>query len=286
MKEKIKTTLKIIFFAAVVLTMAMIWCGVYILWSGSGLSGAEDQFLCPKNSNVAVISIKGQIVTHADLLGPDVLDFTSSEEIVSYINKAEQDDDIRALIVEIDSYGGYPVAAEEIMNALKRMSKPTVTVIREGAVSAAYLIASGTDRIYASEVSDIGGIGVTGSYLDYSQQKKKDGIIYQQLSSGKFKDAGDPDKELTSEEKELLMRDIKIVHEAFIKRVAENRGLDIKKIEKLADGSTIMGVAAKENGLIDETGDIYSAKAWISDELKIEPILCLLENETTQGNDE
>jgi protease-4 len=286
MKEKIKTVLKIIFFAAVVLTMVMIWYGVYIFWSDSGLSSAEGQFLCPKNSNVAVISIRGQIITYSGLLGPDVLDFTSSEEIVSYINKAEQDDDIKALIVEIDSYGGYPVAAEEIMNALKRMSKPTVTVIREGAVSAAYLIASGTDKIYASEVSDVGGIGVTGSYLDYSQQKKKDGVVYQQLSSGKFKDAGDPDKELTSEEKELLMRDIRIVHEAFVRGVAENRGLDIKKIEKLADGSTILGASAKENGLIDEIGDIYDAEAWISDELKIEPRLCLLKNGTTQRSDE
>jgi protease-4 len=95
------------------------------------------------------------------------------------------------------------------------------------------------------------------------------------LSSGKFKDTGSPDKELTAEEKELFMRDIKILHEAFVKRVAENRKLDIEKIEKLADGSTMLGKAAKENGLIDEVGDIYSAEEWIKNELKIEPEICV-----------
>ncbi len=198
-----------------------------------------------------------------------------SEEIVAYIDEIEKNSNIAVVIVEIDSYGGYPVASEEIMNALKRMTKPTIAVIREGAVSGAYLIASGADRIYASEMSDVGGIGITMSYLDYSQQNKEEGIIYQQLSSGKFKDTGNPDKELTAEEKELYMRDIKILHEAFVKRVAENRGLDIEKVEKLADGSTMLGKAAKENGLIDEIGSIYDAQEWIKQELGMEPEICV-----------
>jgi len=124
-------------------------------------------------------------------------------------------------------------------------------------------------------MSDIGGIGITMSYLDYSQKNRQEGIIYQQLSSAKFKDTGDPDKELTTEEKELFMRDIKILHEAFVKRVAENRGLDIEKVEKLADGSTMLGKAAKENGLIDEIGNMYNVKEWIKNELKIEPEICV-----------
>jgi protease-4 len=243
--------------------------------------------VCPEGSNVAVINIHGDIVTYlTEPSSPEESDSTpsdsvlssgsvSSEEIVAYIDEIEQNSSIKAVIVEIDSYGGYPVASEEIMNAVKKMTKPTIAVIREGAASGAYLIASGADRIYASEMSDIGGIGITMSYLDYSQQNKEEGIIYQQLSSGKFKDTGSPDKKLTAEEKELFMRDVKILHEAFVKRVAENRGLDIEKVEKLADGSTMLGKAAKENGLIDEVGDIYSAEEWIKKELKIEPAICV-----------
>lgn len=280
MNEKIKTILKTIFFLAIILTMAMYWYDQYTYYFKNEYA-SENLAQCPEGSNVAVINIHGAIFTY--LIEPScpeesdstLSDSVSSEEIVAFIDEIEKDNNIKAVIVEIDSYGGSPVASEEIMSALKGMTKPTIAVIREGGISGAYLIATGADKIYASEMSDVGGIGITMSYLDYSQQNKEEGIIYQQLSSGKFKDTGDPDKELTSEEKELFMRDIEILHEAFVKRVAENRKLDIEKVEKLADGSIMLGKAAKENGLIDEIGDIYSAEAWIRKELKIEPAICV-----------
>jgi len=113
------------------------------------------------------------------------------------------------------------------------------------------------------------------SYLDYSQKNKQEGLTYQQLSSGKFKDAGDPDKELTAEEKELLMKDIEKMHQLFIENVAVNRNLDIETVEKLADGSTMLGQDAKGKGLIDEIGNINDAKEWLKNQLEIEPELCI-----------
>ena len=219
---------------------------------------------------VAVIEIRGEIVSYflytADsekIDDPDAYDAVSSEEVVSCINDAEMDDNIMGIIIEIDSGGGSPFASEEIMKAINGLDKPSVAVIRESAVSGGYLIASATDRIFASELSDIGGIGVTMSYLDYSRQNEQDGIIYQQLSAGRFKDTGDPDKPLTYEEKQLLMRDTNLMHDIFINYVATNRGLDIKKVRTLADGSSMLGAMAEENGLIDEIGDIYSALYWL-----------------------
>jgi len=284
MKEKIKKIFISIFFVSIALTMAMYWYDQYVYYFTDEYSFDEylnEPIECLEGSNVAVINIHGEIVTYlseptsseeSDLAPSDSV---SSEYVITQIDEIEKDDNIKALILDIDSVGGSPVASEEIMNAIKKMVKPTIAVIRESADSGAYLIASGTDKIYASEMSDIGSIGVSMSYLDYSQMNKQEGITYQQLSSGKFKDSGDPDKELTAEEKELFMRDIKIMHEAFVKRVSENRGLDIEKVQKLADGSTMLGQAAKENGLIDEIGDLYSAEEWIKNELKIEPQICV-----------
>ena len=281
MVEKIKKTLKIIFLLAIISTIAMYWHDQYGYYFGEYSEYPEYSAACPEYSNVAVINIHGEIVTYltdqssSEELASTIPDLVSSEEIVAYIDEIEADSNIEALIVEIDSYGGSPVASEEIADALTRMTKPTIAVIREGAASGAYLIASAVDKIYASEMSNVGSIGITMSYLDYSQQNRQDGITYQQLSSGKFKDTGDPDKVLTTEEKELLMRDIKILHEAFVKRVAENRGLDIGQVEKLADGSMMLGMAAKENGLIDEIGNITDAQEWIRSELGIESELCV-----------
>jgi protease IV len=289
-KRMIKETFKGIFWVVVILTITMYWYDLY-LYHFTDTYSFEDycddehddnnnEYMfqpidCPKDSNVALIRIRGDIVTYSYYFEePGDSDITSSEEMVLYIDEINKDSYILALIVEIDSYGGSPVASEEIMNALKGLEKPTIALIREGAASGAYLIATGADRIYASEVSDIGSIGITMSYLDYSEWNKKEGIIYQQLSSGIFKDSGDEDKALTKAEKELFMRDINIMHDIFVRRVAENRNLDIRKVEKLADGSTMLGQAAKDNGLIDEIGNIYDVKDWIKEELGIEPVIC------------
>jgi len=295
--EKNKKAFKNIFWIIVILTLAMYWFDQYVYYFTDeyylpedsfieeSLSNEEDfsddYFWCSENSNVGLINIHGQVVTYLpdSYYSEDAdwssLDVVASEDLVYYIEELEEDADIEVIIVEIDSYGGMPTASEEVMKALKRVQKPTIALIREGGASGAYLIATGADKIFASEMSDVGGIGITMSYLDYSQQNEQEGIIYQQLSSGKFKDSGDPDKELTAEEKALYMRDIQIIHDAFVKDIAENRGLEIEKVERLADGSTLLGQAAKENGLIDEIGDLYDVKEWIRKELGIEPIICV-----------
>lgn len=201
-------------------------------------------------------------------------DVFSSEEIVQAIQLADDDDSIKAILLEVDSSGGSGVAGQEIAEALKRTSKPTVVLIRDLALSAAYWAATGADYIIASNISDVGSIGVTMSYLDYSQQDKNEGITYNQISSGKFKDTGDPEKPLTAEERELLMRDIKIIHENFVKSVSENRKLEIEKVKVLADGSSMLGQMAKDAGLIDKVGNIYDAQGYLAKEIGEEPIIC------------
>ena len=264
MKEKIKKILKISLVVFIILTALVFWGekAYYFLEDEEDLSWLP----CHVNEDIATIEIKGEIVPYfvesGDNEKPD--DYAVSEDIVYCLNRAKQSSDVKAVVLEINSYGGGPVASEEIMNAVKKLGKPSVAVISESAISGAYLVASAADRIFASEISDIGGIGVTMSYLDYSEQNQRDGVTYQELASGKFKNTGDPDKPLTAEEKELIMRDLKISHEFFVKKVSQNRRLDIEKVKKLADGSSMLGQMAKENDLIDEIGDIDSAKNWLN----------------------
>ncbi|MCX6715237.1 MAG: signal peptide peptidase SppA [Candidatus Uhrbacteria bacterium] len=195
--------------------------------------------------------------------GETTKDEVASQDILQSISAAEKNDEIKAIVLEIDSTGGSPVAGEEISIALKKAKKPTVVYIRDIGASAAYLAATGADRIFASKYSDVGSIGVTASYLDNVGQNSKDGLVYNSLSVGKFKDSGDPDKKLTPEEKILFMRDINIMYNYFIKSVSENRGLDIEKVKKIADGSTMLGQAALESGLIDQIGGIYDVMDYL-----------------------
>lgn len=201
-------------------------------------------------------------------------DIVASEDINYLIKQANEDDDIKAILIEVDSQGGLPVAGEEVANALKNSEKPTVAVIRQSGLSAAYWAVTGADHIFASRNSDVGSIGVTSSYLENTGTNQKDGNVYVQLSSGKYKDAGDPDRPLTEEERQLFLRDIKIVHENFIEEVALNRDIPVADVQKIADGSSVLGARAKELRLIDEIGGISEAEKYLESIIGEKPEVC------------
>ena len=179
---------------------------------------------------------------------------TSADYLTWAINDMDNDPNVWAIVVDIDSWGGSGVAGEEIAQALKDAEKPTVAWVRDAAVSAAYWAASGADYIVASAMSEIGGIGINGSYLDNVEQNKLEGLTYNQLTSAKFKDSGDPNRKMTAEEIAIWERDMAIMHEHFVNELSKNRGLELEKVRELADGSTMMGQMAFDNGLIDEVG--------------------------------
>ncbi|OGF00118.1 MAG: hypothetical protein A3I07_00090 [Candidatus Doudnabacteria bacterium RIFCSPLOWO2_02_FULL_42_9] len=235
-------------------------------WSGYNSSWNISDGVC----NVAVASINGDITTiygstttEDEMTGPK----TNADDVLAFLRDAEQDPDIFGVIVRIDSLGGTPVASELIADALKNFSLPTVALIREFGTSGAYLAATGADTIIASPFSDVGGIGITFSYLENWEKNSKEGLRFVSLASGKYKDYGNPDKPLTADERVLLERDLKIYHDQFIKEVAENRNLSVEDISKLADGSSMPGELALQNKLIDATGNQETARAWLAEQL-------------------
>ena len=262
-----------------IIVMIILMTAIIFAWEGFNYINEEEDWYSDGSCNVPNIKLQGGLTTYISNEGKneygDLLwDETASEDIVSAIEKAERDDSVKAIVLEIDSLGGGPVAAEEVANALKRAKKPTIALIRQHGISAAYYAATGADIIFASQNSAIGSIGVSMSYLDYAKENKKDGLTYNQLSAGEFKDAGDYDKLLTPEEKELMMRDVNILHENFIKAVAENRNLDIEKVRELADGSDMLGQMALENNLIDKIGGRYEVEEYLKEKIDEEAEMC------------
>lgn len=177
--------------------------------------------------SIAIIPLHGELMTY---IPPDAedgaffdYDSVSSEDITAKIEHANTISTIKAIIIEVDSGGGAPLAGEEISNTITKSTKPVVAVIRGSGNSSAYLAISDAHKIFASKFSDVGSIGVTMSYLSNANKNVRDGYVFEQLSAGKFKDAGNEDKQLTSEERALFMRDINIMHQHFIYEVAENR---------------------------------------------------------------
>ncbi len=264
------------FFGGVVVCalLSVIGFVLYDQLSGSrGVSNPYEGYAC----NVLGLNIHGEIVTYippeslsSESEGAPLEDMVSSEDIVATIEQAAHDDSIKAILLDIDSPGGLPVAAEEIANALKQSKKPTAAVIRQTGVSAAYWIASATDRVFASRNSDVGSIGVTMSYIRTLNEPGQ----YVELTSGKFKDTGSPDKPITQEERSLLLRDVALIHKYFIEDVAQNRHLSVEAVRAIADGSSVLGEQAKSLGLVDEIGSWNEAETYLKGRIGEDVAIC------------
>lgn len=246
--------------------------GIFIIVLGAGMTTLATQ---ETECNVSVRTLYGDLLTYSH--GGDE---TDAGALVRGLARDENDENIKAIVLDIDSPGGYPVAGEEVADQLARLSKPNVAVIRSVGASAAYWAATGADQIFASRSSDVGSIGVIVSFPDESEKNKSEGIAFNEISSGKFKNIGTPNRPITAEEKSLIERDIKEIFEHFVSVVAVARHLDIEKVRALADGSTMTGKRAKEEGLIDAIGGFEEAKEYLRDKIDEEPVFCAPDSET------
>src|SRR3989344_417911 len=263
-------------FIALFLLAVLFWVVLYPDEPSESAKPGSDSTSADYGCNVWGIELRGELVTYR--LGGETeeepVDQTSSEEIVNTIQEAESDPKVKAILLEVDSPGGSGVAAEEIANALKYSTKPTVAQIRESGVSAAYWSATGAKTIFASANSDVGGIGVTMSYLQNVNQNTQNGLEFIELNTGKFKNAGDPNKPLTAEEQKLFQRDLDIMLDNFISDVAHNRSIPLEEVRKLADGSSMLGTMALQNKLIDKIGGQTEVKRYLKEKIGEDPEIC------------
>lgn len=263
------------FVALAIIGLIVFWAALSIWgdWNDEW-SGYNSQFRASDGScNIAVVPVTGDIVAISYLVedptDPSATPYytTTIDDVLFELRIAESDPHIEGILVRIDSLGGTPVASQVLADAFKASPYPVAALIREYGTSGGYLVATGADTIFASPLSDVGSIGVTMSYLEQVDKNTKEGLRYVPLSSAPFKDYGDPNKPLTTAERTLFERDLKMYHDEFVRQVAENRGMAIEEVEKLADGSSMPGALALENGLIDALGNQDSTRAWFAGEL-------------------
>lgn len=230
------------------------------------------------NCSIMGIELHGTLLTyipnHSE--NDSLFDYNTvaSQNIIWAIKQANEDEKIKAIVIEVDSGGGSPTGGEEVANAIKGSEKPVVAFIREVGASSAYWAISSADKIFASKNSNVGAIGITASYVSVAEKNKKDGYIFEEINSGKFKDSGSPDKPLTNEERLLMLRDVNIVFGNFVEAISKNRNIPIEKVRSIADGSTVLGSKAKELGLIDAIGGISEVEQYLEETTGGESDIC------------
>ncbi len=242
---------------------AIIYCGII-----GYLISDSSRFKPLGGEGIAVIRIDGAISASGE---GSFDDFSATpENIISQLKRADEDNRVKAILIRINSPGGTAAASQEIFYELKKIKKKVVVSIADIGASGAYWISCGSDYIYALPASDVGSIGVIIAIPNLTELLDKIGVDYIVITQGKYKDIGNPAREMTDEEKKILNAQANKIYKLFIEDVAEARGLSLNNVEKLATGLSYPGQEALELGLIDELGSYEDAIDKAADLGKIE----------------
>ncbi len=187
-----------------------------------------------------------------------VTEMSIPERVEKLLAHAAESDRIDGLLVDIDSPGGAVDPSDVIFHQLMQFKastgKPVVARMNGIAASGGYYIAVAGDRIMAHPSTLTGSIGVIMQSLNMAGLFDKMGLDLVTLTSGPNKDLLNPGREMTEEEREILMGVIDETHEQFVQAVATGRDMDLETLRPLADGRIYTSRQALEHGLIDDIG--------------------------------
>ena len=244
----------------------------------------ETKFANVANSaNNAPKSMSGDIVAVYYATGDIVQDesptsFASDEQIVGSkvvkdLNKLADDDDIKAVVLRVNSPGGSAYASEQIWHQVMNIKskKPIVVSMGGYAASGGYYISCAADWIVAEPTSLTGSIGIFGMFPDASElMNDKLGLNVATVKTNEFADIGGYYRPFNEKESALLQGYINRGYELFTKRCADGRGLSQDSIKVIGEGRVWTGVHAKKLGLVDQLGSLEDAIAVAKKKAKIE----------------
>jgi protease IV len=219
-----------------------------------GISAAYFLFWHPDTQGVSVIRLEGTMVTgeasDADTIG--------SEVVGRELREAADDPLVDAIVLRVNSPGGTPAAAQEIIGDLEyaKTKKPVVVSIGDMGTSAAYYVSAHADRIYANPDTFTAGVGVIWKFSDMSRWMEKEGYNVSTVKSGSKKDMGSTSRPLTSDEEEYAQKIVSDSFENFITDVTTQRVIARSDIE---DGRVIRGADAVKINVVDELGNLNDA---------------------------
>lgn len=208
------------------------------------------------------------------------------KKIYDLISSLEDDKKIKAVVVWLDTPGGSAVGGEEVYLRLRKLSekKPVVAVMRSISASAGYMIALGTDYIFAREGTITGSIGVLIETAEITGLAEKLGIKPIAIKSSPLKASPSPFEKSTPEAERVIKDMIMDFYDHFVDITAERRKLTREKVVILADGRVYSGRQAVENKLIDAIGGEDEAKDWLVKNRNISADLAIFDVEVEQEN--
>ncbi|HEY0854850.1 MAG TPA: signal peptide peptidase SppA [Devosia sp.] len=221
---------------------------------------------------VAVVAVAGRFALDAQTAVGDRIARIKVDGVIATdparlkaLQDLGDDENVKAVIVAINSPGGTTAGGEELYEAISalRAKKPVVAVIGELGASAAYMTAIATDRIFARRLSIVGSIGVLYQHVDASKLLSTIGIDLDKVATGPLKAEPDYDEPMSPEVRASLQSMIDDSYQWFVDIVAERRAIPRPQTLALADGRIVTGRQGIESKLIDAIGGEAEAIAWL-----------------------
>jgi protease-4 len=218
------------------------------------------------HSRIAVVYAEGEIVDGEGDTGE-----IGATKFSRELRKLRQDDDVKAIVLRVNSPGGSASAAETIQREIRLIKKVKPIVVSMGAYAASggYWIAAYGDRIFAEDTTITGSIGVFGVQFDVKKLANDFGLTFDAVKTGKFADAITISRPKTAEELAVFQRMVDWIYGEFITKVAEGRNLKRDFVEEIAQGRVWSGVEAKKLGLVDELGGLDQAITFAAGQAKL-----------------
>ena len=264
--------------------MILLVIGVGLLASSLGKITSEDGELSfgkmtkrSKRPKIAILEISGIMLDKAQR-GFNATNIASAEKIVKYIDMIEKNQNIKAVVLKINSPGGAVTAADAIYQRLLKLKAtrqiPIISSFQSLAASGGYYVAMASDHIFANRMGITGSIGVIMSGYKYQNLLAKIGVNAEVYKSGPMKDLLSGTRPTTPAEKEIVQNLVNVIYQDFVNIVDKGRPkLTLKDLKNtdLTDGRIFLGTQAVKNGLVDTLGVTDDAIHYAATKASLKP---------------
>ena len=222
--------------------------------------------------HIAVVYAVGEIDGASSILAPGE-EGINSEKLSETIHKLMEDDNVKGMVLRVNSPGGSAFGSEQIWKAVqdfKAAGKPVAVSMGDYAASGGYYISCNADRIFAERTTITGSIGIFGMIPSFKELvENKLGVHMASVKTNENGDMGALGKDLTPAQLAALQNMVNQGYELFTKRCADGRHVTQDSIKTIAEGRVWDAITAKQIGLVDEFGGIREAVAWIANKAKL-----------------
>lgn len=206
----------------------------------------------------------GGILPHVARITIDGV-ITNDRKVINLLNRVGKADQVKAVILEVNSPGGTTTGGEALYDAIRRVAKkkPVVATCGTLATSAAYIVALATDRIFVYGNTITGSVGVIFQWANVTELMKTIGIQLEDVKSGSLKAVPSPFEPTTEEARAVTKEMVEDAMAWFVGLVKTRREIDPDDIPGLTEGRIYSGRQAVEYKLVDQIGDELDARTWL-----------------------